>query len=332
MAKNKSMSNTAKQDIFVSVIVAPKKDGDNLADYCKELTGFLMERYANFEIIVIDNFFSHERIAPVINLLDRLPCIRIVRLSRSYQHDTAVMSGIEAAIGDYVVITDPELDAIEDIETIVLKNKKIDIIQGVADVTDRKMLDSSMGRRIFYWYNRRYLGIDVPVQATYFIALSRRAVRAVSSAARQEVYLRHTIKTIGYSYDTLTYKTKEDPTRSTQFRTGVVEALGIVSSHSTHPLRVMSWVGFVASVLNLIYAIYVVSVTVFKGDVAEGWTTMSLQLSGMFFILFIFMIVLSEYIGKILSETRRDTRYLVMDELTSTVSLADAGRKNVSKD
>jgi glycosyltransferase involved in cell wall biosynthesis len=321
-----------KQDIFVSVIVSSKGNVQSLSEYVRNLSQYLISRYTNYEVIIVDNNLNAEEIMPVVSTLDELPCLRIIRLSRNYTHDTAIMAGIEAAIGDYVVIADPNIDNIDNIEILITTNKKIDIVQGVADVEDGKMLDSSLGRRIFYWYNRKYLGIDVPVQATYFIALSRRAVRAVSAAARQDVYIRHIIKTIGYSYATLPYKTKEDPARSTSFRTGLVEALGIISSHSTHPLRVMSWVGFFASVLNLAYVLYILGVTLFKGHVAEGWTTMSLQLSAMFFILFIFMIVLSEYIGKILSETRRDSRYLVMDELTSTVSLADAERKNVSKD
>jgi hypothetical protein len=128
------------------------------------------------------------------------------------------------------------------------------------------------------------------------------------------------------------YHTNEDPIRTASIKTGVVEALEIVSSHSTHPLRFMSWVGFFASMINLIYAIYVVVVALLKPHVAEGWTTMSLQISSMFFILFLFMIVLSEYVGKILNEARRDARYLVMDELSSTVSLADAARRNIAKE
>lgn len=327
-----SKQNDKKQDIFVSVIVIARKGDSNIADYCRELSKELRSTYTNYEIIIVDNSFGYDVISPVIGLITKLPCIRIVRLSRSYHHDIAVMAGLEAAIGDYVLVVDPNLDDVINIKHLVKLNKQFDIVQGIADLADTKMLDASVGRRIFYWYSKKYLGIAVPVQSTYLMALSRRAVRAVTVAARNQVYLRHVIKTIGYSYTTYSYTPKEDPTRSTRLRTGIVQALDVVSSHSIHPLKVMSWVGFFASVLNLVYAGYVVAVALFKGDVAAGWTTMSLQLSGMFFILFLFMIVLSEYIGKILSETRRDSRYLVMDELTSTVSLADDSKVNISKD
>lgn len=325
-------ANPKKQDIFVSVVVTPRRYIDNPTAYCRTLSNNLMDRYTNFEIIFIDNNLDAEYILPLISLLDKLPCMRLVRLTRSYSYDTALMAGIEAAIGDYVVLTDPCLDPIEDIHEVVSLNKMYDIVQGAADIPERKMLDSSRWRKLFYWYNRKYLDIDVPVQATYFISLSRRALRAVAASSQHEVHIRQILKTVGYSYIKYTYKTKEDPTRTTSLRTGVTEALSIVGSHSTHPLRVMSAVGITVSAVNLVYALYVVIVAIFKKDVAAGWTTMSLQLSAMFFVLFLFMAILSEYVGKLLSETRHDQRYLVMEEMTSTVSLANADRKNITKD
>lgn len=331
-AKKKQPEQVKRQDIFVSVVVSTKTVSGDLGSYVRDLSATLIERYMNYEIIIVDNDYPLEYIAPVVRLLDEYPCLRVIRLSRTYKHDTAIMAGLEAAIGDYVVIVDPVVDPIENIPAIVEANKKHDIVQGVADTGSLQETDRNFGRKLFYWYNRRYLDIDVPVDATYFLSMNRRAVRAAVSAAQHDIHIRHVAKTIGYSYTTYVYETSKDPARHSSLRTGIFEAFSIIGSHSTHPLRVMAWVGLVASILNLIYAVYVVLTALLRGHVAEGWTTMSLQLSGMFFILFILLAVLSEYISKILSETRRDLRYLVMDELTSTVSFADMERKNISTD
>ena len=319
-----------RQDIFVSVVVVPRKEFTGMLDYCRALSAVLVEAYANYEIIVVDNAMMPERVNELVGLLDELPCIRIIRLSREHSYDIAVIAGLEGSIGDYTIITDPSLDYIDNILQIVEINQRYDIVQGVAKVSTKKFLKSGVGRRLFYWYNRRYLSINIPVQSTYLIALSRRSVRALTTTARHDGYIRHMIKIVGYSYGEFKYKTKVDPLRSRSLRTGVVEALDVVSSHSTHPLRFMSWVGFFASLLNIGYLLYIVIVALTKQHIAEGWTTMSLQISGMFFILFVFMVVLSEYIGKILNESRHDARYYVLDELSSTVSLADVERKNIS--
>lgn len=320
-----------KKDIFVSVIVAIERDFADLEDYCRLLSVELRSRYTNYEVIIVDNSLSRQNVTIVAGLLSELPCIRLIRLSREYTHDIAIMAGLEASIGDYTVVTDPAIDYIDDIYKVVDMNEKYDIVQGVADITTKKVLSgSSVGRRLFYWYNRKYISIDVPIQATYFMSLNRRAVRALTISTRHDSHIRHMIKTIGYTYGEYKYKTKVNPIKTHAIGTGTVEALDIITSHSVHPLRFMSWVGFFASFVNILYAIYVVVLVLTRDNLAEGWATTSLVLSGMFFFLFLFMVVLSEYIGKILIESRRDARYHVLDELSSTVSLADAERKNIT--
>jgi len=80
-----------------------------------------------------------------------------------------------------------------------------------------------------------------------------------------------------------------------------------------------------------VYAVYVVVVNLSNREIERGWTTQSLQSSAMFFILFIILAALSEYIGKILVETQQEPPYHIMQELSSTISVADETRVNVTK-
>lgn len=329
--KRQSKQAMKKQDIFVSVVVGVGRDYGELSGYLTGLSSLLSSYYENYEMIVVDNGLRPKVVSEIVAMLKVLPCIRLIRLSREYNYDTALMAGIQGAIGDYVVLTNPALDPIAEIPLIVEENKKHDIVNGVAANFMKQASAGGVGRRMFYWYNRRHLGVDIPAAATYFIALSRRAVKAVSTTNRHDGHIRHLIRQIGYGCVDHKYETKENPTRDHGLSTGVLEAINVVTSHSTQPLRAMSWVGVGASVINLLYALYVVCVALFKRDVAAGWTTMSLQLSVMFFLLFLFMVILAEYIGKILKEARNDASYIVMDELSSTVSIADTERKNISK-
>lgn len=325
-------SKVSKQDIFVSTIVVAKTQTRDLASYITRLSKELMGKYENYEIVIIDNLAPLGEIIAVSGLLVQYPCIRLVRLSRQCKHDAAVFSGLEAAIGDYIVVIDPMLEPIDEIAKIVEVNKKSDIIQGVSMTPIKGVLGTDTGRSLFYWYNRKYLGIDIPQQSTYFMSLSRRAVSALTSSNRHDRHVRHLLKAIGYSYETYDYEPLQDPSTQRSLRTSVIQALEIVSSYSTHPLRFVTWLGFFAGVVNLFYAMYVVAVTLLKHDVAPGWTTMSIQLSAMFFILFTILVILCEYIGRILGESRKDPQYLIMDEQSSTVSLADVERKNITKE
>ena len=106
----------------------------------------------------------------------------------------------------------------------------------------------------------------------------------------------------------------------------------MVISYSTQPLRWVSWLGLLASGLNLLYMVYVLATYLLRSRVAEGWTTLSLQASGMFFLLFLCLSVLSEYVGRILEESRDRPLYHVLEERNSNVLLANRDRTNIVKE
>jgi len=51
-----------------------------------------------------------------------------------------------------------------------------------------------------------------------------------------------------------------------------------------------------------------------KHDVAPGWTTLSLQMSLMFFLVFLVQAVLGEYVGRILELSRDRNIYQILEE------------------
>ena len=133
MVKKKQTNKTVKkQDVFVSVVVGVDRNYIGLGEYLTDLSKLLGGSYENYEIIVIDNELKPEVAKEVIDILKVLPCIRLIRLSREYSYDIALMAGIQGAIGDYVVLTNPAIDPIDAIPSIVEENKKYDIVNGIA--------------------------------------------------------------------------------------------------------------------------------------------------------------------------------------------------------
>ena len=333
MAKNKSkiVRPVVKQDIFVSTIIVAKKSTKKLTKYIEDLSELLSIRYTNYEIIVVDNGVAEGETDTLAETLLRIPCIRVIRLAQNFKYDTALFAGLEVSIGDFVCTLDPTIDPISVIPEFVDKNQSKDVVQGVSELPVASSKFGQVGRRLFYWYNRKYIGIDIPVNATYLASYSRKAVNALTQTNRSQHHIRHMARRVGYAYETIPYQPLRHPGATKKLKRGIIEALEISISYSTHPLRFVTWLGLIASLINVAYAVYVIAVNVLHQKVAEGWTTTSLQLSLMFFILFIIVVIISEYIGRILTESYKDPQYYIADELTSTVALADTKRRNVTK-
>lgn len=322
-----------KQDTFVTVVAPVAGSAAAIRQFVSDTSELLQAHYANYEIVLVDAGAESAAIEELLGLLKKLACIRIIRLSQRTNLEIAIFAGLEAAIGDYVVVlmpnTDPPAVVIDLVAQMVGGQ---DIVYGLSKTPVARTLLSGLGARLFYWYGRRYLGLNIPPNSTYLVGLNRRSINALTRIKGRYRHVRHLTRQVGFKTAVYLYEPLK-PAGAAKQR-GLWESLRlakeIVVSYSHHPLRVVSALGLVASGVNLVYAAYTISVYIFDRRVTEGWTTLSLELAVMFFILFIILSVVCEYIGRILDETRAQPAYHIMEELNSTVLVADETRRNVT--
>lgn len=319
-------------DIFVTTVLVADEYAEDMAPKIKTLAGLLRARYSNYEIVLIDNGLRLVELKAVRELLPKVACIRVIRLSRSHDTDTAIFAGVEASIGDYVCTLYND-DPVELVPEFMAEAQKHDIVFGIATNLKRKSYVEEMGARLLYWYSKRFMHINVPRGSTYFICMNRSAANALTRSGRFMRHIRHMAKRVGFDSTNLKYKLASGGRAYHRLGASTLwsRAIDLVSNYSSHPLRMVTYFGIFAGLMNVFYAFYVVAVNLSEDDIAQGWTTLSLQSSLMFFILFLILALLAEYIGKILNETQQEPPYHIMQELSSTVSIADETRRNVTK-
>lgn len=319
-------------EIFVSVVAPLRDDGAIVEAFVDETAGVLRESYRDYELVLVDDGSTDDTLDRLDRLLARHQCVRVVRLSRSFGEEVALAAGLDSAIGDYVVTMLPDSDPPELIPRIVEQARTgAGVVFGIRETRAGDRLAMRVAVRLFHWLAQHVLRIDVPRNATQFRAFSRQALNAVLAIRDSARYLRVLAVSIGYANRSFRYR--PICRGGSPRRKSLVEAVGLaidlVVTGSRRPLRLVTWFGAAASAFSLLYSGYVILVYLFKDDPAEGWTTLSLQVSVMFFFLFVALAVVSEYIGHILAETRNRPLYHVLDELNSCVLLADPERRNV---
>lgn len=82
-------------------------------------------------------------------------------------------------------------------------------------------------------------------------------------------------------------------------------------------MRLVTSLSLFGAVANLVYSIYVVAIGFLKTDVVPGWISLSLQQSGMFFLISLVLLVLGEYILHMASLSNEGPLYHVGQEFTS---------------
>jgi glycosyltransferase involved in cell wall biosynthesis len=321
-----------KTDVFVTVVFVADKYANNIAAKTSKIAKSLKSHYSNYEVVIVDNGVSLLEFNKLQKLLTTTACLRVIQLSKDHDTDTAIFAGVDAAIGDYVCILYGN-DPVELVPEFINRAMKTDIVFGVANNLKRQSRIEAVGARMFYWYSKRYLHIEIPNGSTYFISMNRVVANALTRSGRYIRHIRQMAKQAGFKSEDFDYSLPENNRTYTTNNVGtsVARAVDLVSNYSHHPLRFVSYLGIFGSIINIIYAIYVVIINISVKDVAKGWTSLSLQTSLMFLLLFMVMAVLAEYIGRILEESRHEPPYHISRELSSTVSIADETRRNVTK-
>lgn len=325
----------AISDCFVSVIAPLRNDSTIVADFVAEVMDVLRDNYGNYELVLVDDGSEDDTVVEVTSLLQRYECIRLIRLSRKFGTEIAITSGIESVIGDFVVVMLPDSDPPRLIPEIVRQAREGQgIVFGVRKGRSRESLLMRIASDSFYWCAIKLFHLRIPKDSTKFLVLSRQAVNAIIQIKDRYRYVRLLSSYVGYANQTFAYEPMSRYARPRRrgFFEAVGLAVGVIVTNSVHPLRFVSWLGFIAGTLNVLYGGYVAAVYLFSNHVAEGWTTLSLQASVMFFFVFLILTVLSEYVGHILEESRERPLYHVLEEKNSSVLLADQERRNVVKD
>lgn len=276
----------------------------------------------DFEIVLVDNGSPNTAFAEYDTVLgsDGLANIQIYRLLQQVDNDIATFVGIESSLGDYVLAYDPRSENLSQLEAAleqVAQGTEVVFLRNLA-TTDHGLVQKLTGP-LYRWAFRKLTGIDLIRDAALGRLISKRVVSYLLMQPNPVAHYRTFPTRAGFARTTLTYRDISLPgTRRSLFER-IRSALRLVVANSMLPIRLVSVGTLFGALLNLAYSGYVVMVGFFKSDVAPGWVTLSLQQSGMFFLISTILFVLTEYMVQSMRWNMRGTEYFIDSEGTSSV-------------
>jgi polyisoprenyl-phosphate glycosyltransferase len=317
---------SAPAELFVSVVATIQDAAGRLPAQIDQLVRVLAERFVNYEVILVDDGSSDSTPTTMNRLLRRHAGLRSIRLARRYGRDAAATAGLECAIGDFVIVLDLDRDPIEAIPELVARARSgYDIIIGIG----------APPRFRTKWHGRlaalvhRFFGYDPSIEAATMLAFTRPVATAVARSMRRRRNLALVAAALGCPTATIDLGGNIVVTAPKSLREYLSNCLSALVLHSPRPLRIVSVCGLAAGLLNVVYVGYILAVILIKRQVVEGWTTLSLQISAMFFLVFVILAVLAEYTGRTLQESQGEPIYHALEIKDSPQPIARPDRLNV---
>ena len=289
---------------LISVVV-PVFNEIDVVDVCYTRLTKVMQSLDGFdyEIIFVDDGSSdatHERL---LGFQQDDSHLKIIKFSRNFGHQIAITAGMDEARGAAVVIIDADLqDPPEVIPEMVRKwAEGYDVVYGV-----RKQ------RAVFYRMLRKFTNIEIPVDVGDFRLISAQAARELCKLREQDRFVRGLVSWIGFRQTGVPYDRDSRHAGETKYpyRKMMKFAVDGITSFSIMPLKLASWLGYLASLLAFIY-LASVFVQRLMGQTVEGWATIMVAMLFLGGVQLICIGIIGEYIGRIFNETKSRPMYII---------------------
>jgi dolichol-phosphate mannosyltransferase len=316
------------QGKLISVVI-PVFNEIDVIDACYQRLSGVMQAIDGFdyELVFIDDGSedaTHERL---LELHHRDSHLKIVRFSRNFGHQIAVTAGVDEATGDAIVIIDADLqDPPEVIPEMVARwQEGYDVVYGVRKRRTGESRLKLLTAAAFYRLLRRFTNIEIPVDVGDFRLMSARAAAELRKLREKDRFVRGLVSWIGFRQIGIPYERDSRLAGETKYPFSKMFkfALDGITSFSNLPLKLASWLGYLASLLAFIY---LVSVFVQRamGYTVEGWATIMVAMLFLGGVQLICIGIIGEYIGRIFNETKSRPLY-VIESIHQTKPGAAAG-------
>ena len=274
-----------------------------------EATGY------DYEFVFVDDG-SRDRTATILAELAATQCnVRFIKLSRNFGKEAALTAGLSYATGDAVIPMDCDLqDPPELIPQMVAKWE--DGFKVVHAVRRSRAKDSWLKRETantFYRLMSSITDVAIPSNCGDYRLMDQVVVKAILAFPERNRFMKGIMAAAGFKATTVVYDRPEREAGQTKFNFWKLWnfALDGITSFSTVPLRVWSYIGAMIAICSFGYAGWIVFKTAYWGTVTPGFATLmcvTLFLGG---VQLIGIGVLGEYLGRVVAETKQRPLFIV---------------------
>lgn len=308
----------------LSIVVPAFNEADNIEKAIQDCHKAVSSLFDGCEIIVVDDGSADATSDIVRGLMNDFP-LKLVRFSRNFGKEQAMMAGMSKARGDLVMIVDA--DGQESLSVIPEMLSKIEQGYDVAFAVRRDRDDEGVlkSRLTSAFYKIVSMGSEVPIvpNARDFRIMKRHVVDAVLSLPERERFTKGLFSWVGFKSIAIEIdmKTRQGGVSKFSFFGLFGLAMTALTSFTAWPLRIWTAVGAFISFLSLAYGVFVVAKTLIWGVDTPGFATLAVAIFFLGGIQLVSIGVLGEYIGRIYTEAKGRPGYIIAEvESSLTVS------------
>ncbi len=301
--------------ITISLIVPCYNEVHNVSAFHQAVLKSLKSCACKYEIVYVNDGSQDGTLAKLLAIVEQDTAVRVVDLSRNFGKEAALTAGLDLAVGDVVIPIDADLQHPPELIPKLLDTWRegYDVVAArrASRQTDHP-LQRWLARR-FYRMHNRLSDTPIPEDVGDFRLMDRRVVEALRRLPETRRFMKGIFSWVGFRTTTIDFEAAPRHAGKSRFNGWKLWnfALEGITSFSTVPLRVWTYLGGAISLLAFAYAIWIIARTLIHGTDLPGYPSLFTAILLLGGVQLIGIGVLGEYVGRIYSEVTQRPVYLV---------------------
>ena len=242
--------------------------------------------------------------------------IFFISLARNFGHQNALKAGLDLVDGDAVIMMDGDMQHPPDLipEMIEQWEAGYDIVYTIRKDHKEMPLMKRKTSNMFYNLINNLSDIELEPGTADFRLMDQKVVEVFRAFKEADLFMRGLVKWMGFSQIGIEY----DPAQRTRGKSKYTMkrmirfALQGITSFSTRPLYIAAYLGFIFSILSLLYIPYI-AWSYYFGHAISGWASVIATIAFFGGLQLMILGIIGMYIGKLFVQSKQRPHYIVKE-------------------
>lgn len=307
--------DSAQGGCFLSLVVPCYNEAKNIAPFMAEVRNVLDNSGYDYEVVFVNDGSRDATLANLVALQQTDSRVVVVDLSRNFGKESALSAGLSVVRGRVVVPLDADLQHppayipqfidrwLEGYDVVLARRKE----------REGESWLKKMSAKSFYNLHNTFSPVKLPENVGDFRLMDRSVVDVINALPENCRFMKGLFAWVGFRVTTVDFdcpprvvgETKFTPLKLWNF------ALDGITSFSTAPLRIWTYIGFLMAFVTLCYGLYLVLKTAILGIDVPGYASIMTVVIFLGGLQLIGIGILGEYLGRNFMESKRRPVFII---------------------
>jgi glycosyltransferase involved in cell wall biosynthesis len=299
----------------LAVVVPAFNESEGLRQFHARLAAVFDTLDLACTVLYVDDG-SRDDTWPVMQALQAAdPRVATLKLSRNFGKELALTAGLDHADADAVIVIDADLQDPPELipEFVRVWHEGYDVVYGTRSTRAGESRLKKITAAAFYRVMERLSATPVPRDTGDFRLMSRRAIDALKQLRERQRFMKGLFTWVGYRQTSIVYERDPRFAGSSKFNYWRLWnfALEGITSFSTAPLRIATYVGVFTALLAFVFGLFVFGKALLYGDPVRGYPTLMVAVLFLGGVQLMALGLIGEYLGRLYMEAKQRPLYLV---------------------